>query len=393
MGKRWIATVDFESRSACNLKKSGAYKYSEHPTTDILCLAFRLPNWKKGKTALWHPAFPHLGMKESGIDPLVELFNWIITGELVEAHNAMFERALWRNIAVPRLGWPAIAGDQWRCSAAKAAAHALPRGLDDAAGALGLSIRKNAVGSKVMMKMNKPRKPRKAEVVAWQKEHGNAPMPLLYHESKELLDTLFAYCRQDVLTEEAVSDAVPDLSEAEQTLYTLDQTMNERGFLLDMDAVSCALDLIGAETNRLNGELKILTGGCPDKATQRKKMHDWFLDQWVIIEDTKAGTVDEALKRDDLTPKVRRGLELLQSLSRSSTAKFEAMRNWACHDGRVRGGLLYHGASTGRWSGAGVQPHNFPRGSVKDIDGAWRVLKTRDRAAIEAFNPKKEKAA
>jgi DNA polymerase len=122
-------------------------------------------------------------------------------------------------------------------------------------------------------------------------------------------------------------------------------------------------------------------------------MHDWFLDQWVIIEDTKAGTVDEALKRTDLSAKVRRGLELLQSLSRSSTAKYEAMRNWAGPDGRVRGGLLYHGASTGRWAGAGVQPHNFPRGTVKDIDGAWRVLKTRDRAQIEAFDVKGKKAA
>lgn len=213
-------------------------------------------------------------------------------------------------------------------------------------------------------------------------------MPLLWHESKELLDTLFAYCRQDVLVEEAVSHAVPDLSESEQRLYTLDQTINERGFLLDMDAVETALVLIEDETNRLNGELKILTGGSPDKATQRKKMHDWFLDQWVILEDTKAGSVDEALKRDDLTPTVRRGLELLQSLSRSSTAKYEAMRSWACGDGRVRGGLLYHGASTGRWSGAGVQPHNFPRGTVKDIAGAWEALKTRDRATIESFNPK-----
>jgi DNA polymerase len=388
------ALIDFETRSACNLRKCGGWKYSEDASTEILCMAFRLPYWKKGRIALWHPAFPHLGLQETGVDALVELFNWTIGGELVEAHNAQFERCIWQNIAAPRLGWPAIAGDQWRCSAAKAAAHALPRGLDDAAAALGLRIRKDAAGGKVMMKLTKPRKPRKAEVEAWVKAHGKrTPMPRLWHESKELFEQLFAYCVQDVRTEQAVSDAVPDLSEDEQRLYTLDQTINERGFLLDMEAVGVALDLIADETHRLNSELKVLTGGCPDKATQRKKMHDWFLDQWFILEDTKAGSVDEALKRDDLDPKVRRGLELLQSLSRSSIAKFEAMRNWACRDGRVRGGLLYHGASTGRWSGAGVQPHNFPRGTVKDIDGAWRVLKTRDRTAIEAFDPKGKKAA
>lgn len=385
---QWIATADFETRSAANLKKTGSWKYSLDPTTQALCMAFRLPYWKKGRTGLWFPAFPEFGLVETGTDELVELFNWIIQGELVEAHNAWFERGIWQNIMAVRYGWPAVAGNQWRCSAAKAAAHALPRSLDDAAAALGLSIRKDAAGSKVMMKMNKPRKPLKKELVAWEA----AGKPLLWHFSKELFKQLCDYCRQDILTEEAVSHAVPDLSDEEVEMYVLDQTINERGFLLDMDAVAAALSIIDTETSRLNAELKKLTGGSPDKATQRKKMHDWFLDQWVIIEDTKAGSVDEALKRTDLPPKVRRGLELLQALGRSSTAKYEAMRNWSCPDGRVRGGLLYHGASTGRWSGAGVQPHNFPRGTVKNIDGAWQVLKTRDRAQIEAFNPK-EKAA
>jgi DNA polymerase bacteriophage-type len=363
------------------------------PNTQILCLGFRLPNWKKGRTGLWHPAFDYLGLPESGVDDLVDLFNWIIAGERLESHNRWFDYGIWKNIAVPRFGWPDVEPSAWLCSAAKAASHALPRGLDDAAAALGLSVRKDAAGSKTMMKLNKPRKPRKAEVAAWQKVHGNAPMPVLYHESKEMFETLFAYCRQDVLAEEAVSAAIPNLSPAEEELYLLDQTINERGFLLDMEAVSVALELIEQETTRLNGELKILTGGSPDKASQRKKMHDWFLDQWVVIEDTKAGSIDEALKRTDISPRVRRGLELLQALGRSSTAKYEAMRNWACGDGRVRGGLLYHGASTGRWSGAGVQPHNFPRGSVKDIDAAWRVLKSRDRARIEGFNVKGKKVA
>lgn len=392
MKKRWIATVDFETRSACPLKKTGSWKYSEHPTTQILCLAFRLPQWKKGRTALWHPTLLNGELKETGIDDLVELFGWILSGELVEAHNSWFERGIWKNIAVPQLGWPAMAPEQWRCSAAKAAAHALPRHLGDLTAALGLTIRKDAAGSKTMMKMNKPRKPRKAEVAAWQAAHGKAPMPLLYHESVELFETLFAYCRQDVLAEEAASDVVPDLSEAETRMYLLDQTINERGFLLDGEAVSTALELIDTETTRLNDELCELTGGSPDKATKRKKMHDWFLNQWFILEDTKGATVDAALKESGHPPGVRRGLELLQSLSRSSTAKYEAMRYHACHDGRVRGGLLYHGASTGRWSGAGVQPHNFPRGSVKDIAGAWRVLKTRDRAAIEAFDVKAKAA-
>jgi DNA polymerase len=71
------------------------------------------------------------------------------------------------------------------------------------------------------------------------------------------------------------------------------------------------------------------------------------------------------------------------------TAKFETMRDWAGPDGRVRGGLLYHGATTGRWSGAGVQPQNFPKGTIKhlDIEAAWTLLKTGDRSQILARYP------
>lgn len=283
------------------------------------------------------------------MDALVELFDWILDGGLLSAHNAMFETAIWANVAVPKHGWPDLPRHQIRCTAAKAAAHALPRSLDEASAALGLKERKDAEGHKLMMKLSRPRKPRKAERAAWEKEHGSAPMPVLYHESREQFERLYAYCRQDVIVEDAVSQAVPDLSESETELYLLDQRVNERGFLLDMEAVSVALELIEQETTRLNGELKVLTGGSPDKASQRKKLHDWFLDHWVVIEDTKSGSVEEALTRSDLPPKVRRGLELLQLLGKSSTAKYERFRDWACGDNRVRGGLLYHGASTGRW--------------------------------------------
>lgn len=380
------ATIDFESRSACNIKKTGSWKYSLDPSTEVLCMAFRLPHWKRKRVALWHPAFPHLGIPEADcLDDLRELFYWILSGGLVEAHNAWFERGMWANVLVPRFGWPAVAGSQWRCSAAKAAAHALPRGLDDACHALGLSIRKDAAGHKLMLKMSKPRKPRKKEVEAWRALHGNKPMPLLWHEDKDLLRRLWAYCKQDVLAEEAVSHAVPELKPSEAEMYSLDQKINERGFLLDRDAFTVALSLIDSQTSTLNAELKKLTGGSPSRATQRAQLQNWFAQHWFVLEDTKALSVETALKEIGLAPTVKRGLELLQLLGRASTAKYEAMRNWACPDSRVRGGLLFHGASTGRWSGAGVQPHNFPKGEIKDIEGAWAAIKSMDIERIKSF--------
>jgi DNA polymerase len=323
-----------------------------------------------------------------------ELFAWIDEGGLIEAHNAFFERAIWTNILSTKYGWPAIPATSWRCSAAKAASHALPRKLEDAGSALYLDVTKDTEGHKVMLKVSKPRKARKKEREEWLTNHATLDdMPLLWQESSDLFNRLFAYCRQDVLAEEELSSSLPDLSPSESRIYVLDQVVNERGFQLDLPAVQKALELISTETAALNGELGVITQGSVTRATQRDRMKRWLGTQGVTLYDTKGATIDDVLAEDDgdepddtdstpwdlppLPPAPRRALEILRTLGRSSTAKYETMLNWACGDGRVRGGLLYHGASTGRWSGAGVQPHNFPKGTIKgfDMEVAWEKLK------------------
>jgi DNA polymerase len=395
------ATVDFESRSACSLRNSGAWRYSLHPSTQVLCLAFRLPYWEEGRTGLWYPAFPTAGIKEaSRTGDVDELISWIEEGGLVEAHNVWFEFCIWRNQLAPKHGFPAIPDHLWRCSAAKAASHSMPRGLDDALAALGLSIRKDVDGTAIMKKVSKPRKPRKKEIEITTR-HKIKPRRYYWHESKAFFKQLWAYCRQDVLAEEALSETLPDLSDSETEMFLMDRTINHRGFQLDQAAVTAALRLISDEEKLLNGELAQLTNGQVKKATQRAQMIKWFASRGVHLEDTRADTIKGILEDNDLTdetsivaarllgtitdPVAMRGLMLMKELGRSSTAKYSKMRDWMDTDGRVRGGLLYHGASTGRWSGAGVQPHNFVRGSVNDIEGLWGVLKTGDRSTIANF--------
>ena len=319
--------IDYETRSECSLRSCGTWKYSLDPSTEILCLGFRMPYWPEGKTSLWHPKFEHLGIAEtSGVElsELGELFEWIEDGGLVEAHNAYFEKAHWQNQCL-RLGFPPIPQSQIRCSAAKAAAHALPRALDDAIDALDLPIRKDMDGHKLMRKLTSPRKPVKADIQTWNvryagcKEcHGKGklkvgrakafpcpvcsgrgyddritipPLPTLWHESRELYERLWAYCRQDVLAEEALSQALPDLNEDETSYYAMDQVINERGFALDVEAVNVALELIDLECVDLNAELAILTNGEVTKATQRAKMIEWFAGQGLALQDTQKETI------------------------------------------------------------------------------------------------------
>ena len=381
------AIIDFETRSGVSLRSCGVWRYSEDPSTQALCLAFRLPHWAPKRTGIWHPEFPHLDIDHCDMDDVMELLDWIVQGELVEAHNAWFERCVWGNIMVPRFGFSPIAHKQWRCSAARVATLSLPRALDDAINALGLTTKKDMDGSKVMKKMTKPRKPRKAEREAWAAFYGSkVPHERLYHETADMMRQLWAYCRQDVLAEEALSNAIFPLSPEEEQVYLLDQKVNERGFQLDRVAVDAALNIIRREQVRFNKELVVLTKGRVQKATQRAQMLDWLRDEGLMLLDTQKATLDEHLiNNKGLAETPRRGLELMRALGRSSTAKYQAMRDWASmRDDRVRGGLLYHGASTGRWSGSGVQPHNFPKGTlkIKDVDALWKTLKRRRRAEI-----------
>jgi DNA polymerase len=419
------ATIDFETRSACSIRDCGSWRYSLDPSTQVMCLAFRLPHWEHGRTALWHPAFPHLGIPEADCPELIELFEWIVAGKLVEAHNAFFERGIWVNIMVPKYGWPVIPHESYRCSAAKAAAYSLPRGLDDLTGALGVAVRKDLEGAKVMKKMAKPRKPLVADVKKWLlanspeyrslskpelktvkiksfveavdtavevtwlvddvfQEVRHFRLPLYWHESAALLDALCAYCRVDVLAEEASSERLRDLSPKETEVYLMDQAINERGMQLDREGIEAALHVVGERNRELNAELVEITGGYVEKATQRAKMMNWFSGEGVLLSDTQGTTIDSWLKRQDLEYKVRRCLELVRALGRSSTAKFIAAQDWAAPaTWRVHGGLLYHGASTGRWTGKGLQPHNFPRGAIKNMAMAWDCIKTRDPAYME----------
>jgi hypothetical protein len=88
------AIIDFETRSECELRKHGSWRYSLDPTTRVMCLAFRLPYWSESEFGLWHPAFPQFDIPEDDMfGNLDELLEWVMEGSLlVEAHNAWFER-------------------------------------------------------------------------------------------------------------------------------------------------------------------------------------------------------------------------------------------------------------------------------------------------------------
>src|SRR5262249_25312303 len=57
-----------------------------------------------------------------------------------------------------------------------------------------------------------------------------------------------------------------------------------------------------------------------------------------------------------------RALKIRRTLAAASVKKLNSMQACVNEDGRARGLLQYHAASTGRWGGRKIQPQNFPRG-------------------------------
>jgi DNA polymerase len=105
---------------------------------------------------------------------------------------------------------------------------------------------------------------------------------------------------------------------------------------------------------------------------------DWIKSQGVDMPNMTQSTVSHTLTNCKLPDNVRRLLEIRQQLSKTSTAKYQALNIATDINGRLRDLLLYHAASTGRWGGRMFQPQNLPRGNVKNVDECIEILSTRD---------------
>ncbi len=94
-------------------------------------------------------------------------------------------------------------------------------------------------------------------------------------------------------------------------------------------------------------------------------------------------TLGEVLKDDTLPDTDRRLIEIRQQLGKTSTAKYAALKALVMNDHRAHGLLMYHGASTGRWSGRHFQPQNLPRPSFKNTDVCIELFQYQNAQLLE----------
>lgn len=344
-------SIDFETRSLLDLKKTGVYPYAMHPATDVWCMAYAVDG---GEVKVWVPGAP-----------VPQEFR---SGHEMRAHNAQFERIIWQEIMVKRYGFPAIERERWHCTAAECRAMGLPGSLDEAAKALKLNHQKDAIGQRLMMRMARPRAIQDDGTVIW----WNTP---------DRVARLIEYCKQDVVVERAIAERIERLTDAERAVYLLDQKINDRGVHIDTRLIEACIGIVDTANKYVNAELVELTGGDVSELT-----NNGMLARWLGVPSVAKAAVRELLD-GETDPVRKRVLELRQEAGKSSVAKLTAFQECACSDGSVRGLLLYHGAATGRWSGRLVQPQNFPRGDFghKEIEKAIPLVMAGDYDGIEAL--------
>lgn len=367
-------TIDFETRGAVSLPTCGAYRYAEDAHTDALCLSV----FPEGVDAfIWiAPPFRYLWPDVSASDGA--LWEWMSAATEIHAHNASFERCIWREIMVKRHGFPALPLDVWRCTAAKAATRNIPRGLDKACEVMGLPG-KDKVGYNIMMRMCKPRTAAKKEAgglealgcvalpdKAWQAPGGR--VFYLWHETAEEFQANARYCITDAEIESALDATLPDLSADEMDVWRLDQRMNDRGVHVEVELIEKILAQVVEYEAKLAAEIQQLTGGAVKRPTQTKALKAWLEVNGVPLPNMQAPTIKRAIKLGGIASEAAlRVLQIRLSASKATSCKkYTAMLRCVCRDGRVRGMFLYYGAqATGRWSSRLVQLQNMARGGLK----------------------------
>jgi DNA polymerase bacteriophage-type len=330
--------IDFETRSEIDIWESGAWIYSTHPSTKILCYAFAIDDKPK----------VYLNDKDKLIslakDPNV----------LFTAHNAFFERSIWKNIMVKRFNFPPIPLRRWRDTMAKACAYGLPQALVKAADALGIKQVKDMKGRQMMKRMSRPLISKSGEKY--------------YDDDPRHYKILYDYCKQDVKVERELDNRLPDLSPKEQEIWFYDQLINGRGVKVDIPVVRKIIRLLDERTKVLNKELTRITGGKVTKGTQVQSMLNYLADTGCYMPNLQKGTVKDKIASGELTKTHIRVLRLRQQLGRTSTRKYEKLIHSTDDEGILRDCYVYHAATPGRWGGKLVQLQNLTYDKTGQID-------------------------
>ncbi len=370
-------SIDIETYSENDLGKCGVYKYVQHPDFDILLFGYAVDGGAVRVVDL-----------ASG-ETLPEEVLAALSDETVTkwAFNSNFERVclsewLRRNHPEHFRSYNAegdTVGDYldphgWKCSMIWSAYLGLPLSLVGVGEVLGLEEQKLKEGKDLIRYFCVPCKATKA--------NGGRTRNLPEHDREKWKRFKF-YNHRDVEVERSIQEKlrnfpVPDFVWEE---FWLDQEINDRGILLDMDLVENAILLDGISKDKLSDSMKEITGlENPNSVVQMKQ---WLSSRGVETESLGKKNVAKMIADKDVEEAVTEVLKLRLQLAKSSVKKYQAMRNAVCRDGRARGMFQFYGANrSGRWAGRIIQLQNLPQNYMEDLEQARGLVKNGDYEAL-----------
>lgn len=353
-------SIDIETYSPIDLACCGVYKYAEHPDFTILLFGYAVDDGEVKVVDLAKgERIPH--------DILLALTDPLVTKW---AFNAVFERiCLSRYLREHYPSHFLSYGKQrdtvgkyldplgWKCSQVLASSLGFPLSLKDLGEALGLSEKKMDEGSRLigLFSLPGPEGRRKPED---------------YPEEWALFKK---YNRRDVEVEIKVRKAFASFRTPASLWeeYHEDQRINDRGIPVDIPFVKAALSMGEKAGMDLLSRLKHLTGLINPKSPCQMKA-------WLSAKGQKADSLtkkETAKLLASSTGAVKEALMLYGQVQKSSLAKYGAMIDTVCDDGKARGMFRFYGAArSGRWAGRHIQLQNLPRNSLEDLDLARRLV-------------------
>lgn len=352
--------IDVETYSSVDIKESGAYKYIESPDFEILIIGYALNDNPVKIVDLAQGEEMPEEFEEALLDP-----------DCVKvAHNAVFER-----LSFKRIGHN-VPAEQWYCTSVKAAYCGLPLSLDEVSKALNLTDKKLDTGKALIKYFSCPCKATRVNGMRTRNYPEHAP---------EKWEMYKEYNKYDVLAEREIfkrleAYIIPDI---ERKMYVLDQNINDRGILVDMELAESAIAVDNTYTSILTQHAQQLTGlENPNSPVQIR--------QWIekttgcVVMSLSKETMPDLMKEFADYPDVIELLNIRKKLSKTSIKKYYAMLNCAMKDHRVRGTFQFYGANrTGRWAGRLLQLQNLSKNHISHIEVPREMIRARDWESVE----------
>lgn len=344
-----ILWIDFETRSRCDLKTTGVYNYAQDASTEVLCMSYAFDD---EEVVTWTPdqPFPEAVRQHKG---------------QIRAHNAAFERLIfWYVLQID------FKLEQFYCTAAQARANCAPGSLEDVGRFAGTTMKKDHRGAQLIRLLSVP------------KDDGS------FRQDSALMAEMVQYCETDVKVMRAVSNAMRQLSDEELADYHVNERINDRGVLVDVDLCRAAQRYAGEEMAAIEREVQDITAGVLT-SVRSPRMREWVHERVgpqakELMQVGDRVSIDKSVRANllaiedpaEVPPDVADVIQCADDLWASSVAKFTRLADLAdMEDHRVRGAFVFAGGSaTGRASSYGAQVHNFARTTAKDPEAVRHAM-------------------